>query len=268
MIKLPVLAIVREAYAFLWRQRRVFWALAVPGVIVVAIVGAVLVWIMSTIVSAGGTGGANIDVLRRGPIILVLLIYAVIYGAIAILYSVAWHRAYLLPGQSTTVGGAYRWHMRQTRFFFNYLKIFGTVIPFMLIAGVVIGMITAPLATHWAIAVIQIAYIVVGGWIFARLSMLFPATAVDRHMKYAEGWRLTQGNGWRLLGIIVLVAIPMWVIALPVNFAIAKFAFEAGLFGSPTVSLLRMLIYHFLGFVGIAVGVTALSISYKRLTDV
>jgi hypothetical protein len=40
-MKLPVFAVVRDAYVFVWRERKRFWSLALPGVGIVAISGGV-----------------------------------------------------------------------------------------------------------------------------------------------------------------------------------------------------------------------------------
>jgi hypothetical protein len=273
MIKLPVLAIVREAYAFLWRQRRVFWALAVPGVIVVAIVGAVVVWLEFKQLGYIPVGTVPPGTVAGGwkffSVFLMTLGHSLFYFLVVILYSVAWHRAYLLPGEAVTVGSAYHWRMRQTRFLVNYLKIFVTLVPvFLLFVAllIAIGPIVKATGTVFLALPIQLAYVAVGGYIFARCSLLFPATAIDRHMDFWQGVKLSEGNGWRLLAIIVLVAIPVTVVTLPLNVLIQVFVPKTGLLGTLTGNLVLSLVTDFIAFIGVAVGVTALSISYKYLT--
>jgi hypothetical protein len=183
-----------------------------------------------------------------------------------VLYSVAWHRAFLVPGESVTIGSAYRWRKRQTQFLFAYLKLFGVIVGVVGVVGVVIGITTAAATSEASILIIQLGYALAGGLIFSRLSMLFPATAVDRHMTLKEGWRFTRGNTWRLFGIGLMVAVPIALISVPFNILIGLLAVSTGVGGSLTGNLILTLMYHFLAFVGIAVGVTALSISYRRLT--
>ncbi len=86
-------------------------------------------------------------------------------------------------------------------------------------------------------------------------------------MTLREGWRFSKGNGWRLLWIIVFVALPVGIVTWPINFAVSVLLFETGAISSLTANLLTALIGQFFGFIGIAVGVSALSISYKRLMD-
>ena len=86
-------------------------------------------------------------------------------------------------------------------------------------------------------------------------------------MTLREGWRLSKGNGWRLLWIIVFVALPVGIVTWPINSAVSALLFETGAISSLTANLLTALLGQFFGFIGIAVGVSALSISYKRLMD-
>ena len=105
------------------------------------------------------------------------------------------------------------------------------------------------------------------GWVWARLSMLFPATAADAHMTVREGWQFSRGNGWRLFWIIVIVALPLSIIGWFVDLGLREFGFAIGLSGSLTGNLVFALISQFIAFVGLAVGVSVLSIAYTRIRD-
>jgi hypothetical protein len=42
-------------------------------------------------------------------------------------------------------------------------------------------------------------------WVLARLSLVYPALAVDQKLGFAGAWRLTRGRGLKLLGILVVI---------------------------------------------------------------
>jgi hypothetical protein len=108
----------------------------------------------------------------------------------------------LIPKEAMTKAAAYRWHRRQTRFFFNYVKIFLLFISVLILSPFVISLSVIPIAIVGAGAGVQVAgwitvvaifvsqglIWVVFSWLLGRLSMLFLATAVDNHMSILEAW--------------------------------------------------------------------------------
>lgn len=291
-IRLPVFSTVGEAYGFVWRQRNAFWILAVPAIVVMAISYALHSWAIWVI---GGIGPGSygeygeygdfaVDWAERGGLawfVVINLAMLTVSMTVLVLYSVAWHRHYLTPGEALSARTAWRWRPRQTRFLVNYLKIglllFLLSIPLVFVMAVVSVMTMAispatgqgpdpsvMIGFGLAMNVLLMAVVL---WVFARLSMLFPATAVDNHMSVRTGWRFSRHNGWRLFWIIVLAAVPVWIVSILIGLVFAVSGIRIGLHGSLTAMLLSGLVFQFLGFIGIAAGVSALSISYKRLID-
>ena len=266
-MKLPILPIVREAYGYVWAERRLFWALAIPAVIVLALVSAV----------SGVFGQAALTSGLKTGALMWALAYATLQFGAVVMYSVAWHRAYLLPSDPMTPRAAYRWGQRQVRFLFAYFKLLGVTIPFGIVVGILFSTFFA--APHgpsaggapshigggatwfaWSMAI-------VGIWIYARLSMMFPAAALDAPSTIAMSWRMTKGNGFALFWIIVLVAVPITGISFLITEAIIGLYRATTVGNTLTVNLLISLITIFMTFIGLAVGVSAVSISYKRLID-
>lgn len=46
----------------------------------------------------------------------------------------------------------------------------------------------------------------------ARLSLMLPASAIDQDAAIRRAWEITDGNGWRILGTMIVTAIPLLVI--------------------------------------------------------
>ena len=61
-----------------------------------------------------------------------------VFAIVFCMYSVAWHRLYLVPEEQASAGAAYRWGGRQWRFLFNYVKVFLVMIPPFIVAEIVI----------------------------------------------------------------------------------------------------------------------------------
>lgn len=74
------------------------------------------------------------------------------------------------------------------------------------VAGVSGGENGAMAAVSTAFAGAAVAVIVLV-WVALRLSMAAPMTFVDNQFRLFESWALTKGQGWRLLGVALLVVV-------------------------------------------------------------
>ncbi len=249
--KLPILSTARGAYAFFWRHRRRFFSLAFPAIVVLAILTALVTWFWPL----AGTAGQEIGWGEIGAAVAGLFLW--------VMFAVAWHRRYLVPAEATTVGAALGWQQRHNRFGLAALGISVLVLLGGALAGAV-GSVVAYLVPGGGFGRTMI-YLVSGLafffalYVYARLSLLFPARAVDHGLGFAECFKLTRGNGWRLVAIWVLVIAPFWV---ALSFGLAATVI---LGGGLTGTLIGALFHQGLNFAGIAVGVTALSIVYQAL---
>lgn len=93
-------------------------------------------------------------------------------------------------------------------------------------------------------------------YIFSRLSLLFPATAVDRDVDVDWAWNFSKKSGWRLAVIIVL---------LPLFFALLE-VLQLSLWGKE-LNWVKGIIDALLSLTLLAIQIVALSLSYKHLTD-
>ncbi len=80
----------------------------------------------------------------------------------------------------------------------------------------------------WVEAVLCLALVVVSVWIFLRLSMAFPMTFAEREFRLFESWKLTRGNGWRLLGLAILLVIVAMLIEVVIAAIVGAVAMAAG----------------------------------------
>lgn len=268
MRKLPVFRVIGEAYAFVWRQRSQFWFLAVPAIIIVAIFTAILV---SAISLFGDPADPEFASLFRAEttfselmwLIAAWLAYFLVYASVFIMYSVAWHRVYLTPGSTTLVRDAYGWHQRQTKFFLAYVKVLGLLFLLLFIPIVVAAFFGG--AANTFLNFLAVPTVVGIFWLYARLSILFPAIAVDNNLTIKDVYKFTEKNGWRLFWIVALVTVPVSIISQPIYFGLTLLFGQLAGLGPLTANLLLSLVNTFFGFIAIAVFVSALSISYHRL---
>jgi hypothetical protein len=173
------------------------------------------------------------------------------------LFAVICHRLVLLDPTSEARSMTPRWSYRETRFFLLMIAVWFIGVAVLLIVSTVLmnvpdtwlNSLPGPgRRRSWIsfVAVLPVLYVV------ARLSLIFPATAVDRRVNLLWSWRLTQNNGWRLF---LVVAVLPWAVSQAVD-----------LFHRSDATALETLALALIGSATFAVEVAALSLSYRELT--
>jgi hypothetical protein len=212
MIRVPVFRTILGTYFFIWYQRGEFLLLAIPTIVVIVFLGALGALAVPEIPTGAGRGGEI-----GGLVIALGAILGVLFTAASVMFSVAWHRRYLVPDEPANVHTALRWGRRQTRFLLLAIGLAVLSAGVFLVGGLVgsiLGLfIVMGGGSRLLLFLPVFGLFVLVGLIYARLSLLFPSTAVDHRMSFGECWAFTRGNGWRLFIIIFLVAIPFSLIA-------------------------------------------------------
>ena len=276
MHRVPVFKTVLGAYAFVWQARKDFVSLAIPLVVVLAIVGALFAWLWPPVFPFTPEEFKAAMTNRRGGSTLGLIAFLLVNWVVYVVFAVAWHRRYLVPAEATTVGAALRWRRRQTRFLLLFILVFLIVGLVSLVGSIVIAVIAVfgvfligdvSQFRMWVplIGGVSVVVLLLTMPIYGRLTMWFPSTAVDHRMSLRQCWAFSQGNGWRLGVLILLAALPAIVPVSVINFVSLGIVFDTGLGGSLTAQFILALVQNAIGFIGTAAGVSALSIAYREL---
>ncbi|MFP5409996.1 MAG: hypothetical protein ACLGG6_03385 [Gammaproteobacteria bacterium] len=131
-----------------------------------------------------------------------------------------------------------RWTMRETRFLGWLLVIYVYFALIFALFGLVIGSVTEDpldfIDGGWTAVLAFLLLGLPGAYLGARLSMLLPATAVDKRQGFAWSWALTDGNGLRLVALLWVLPfvypmlIPNWVADNAVLYLAASLVHSAG----------------------------------------
>lgn len=89
-------------------------------------------------------------------------------------------------------------------------------------------------------------------YLFARLCLIFPATAIGRKVNLNWSFKRSKGNGWRL--VLVVFTLP-WIISQIID-----------LLYRVNASILETVVLQFMGWILVIVEISALSLSYIELT--
>ncbi len=126
------------------------------------------------------------------------------------IFGVSWHRLTLLGPSAGAPSVTPAWDRRHSRFLGYALAV--TLIGYAL--SIVIVLSGVLLAVPLGGSAVLVLVVVVGGsivffYMMMRLSFVFPAVAVDEAYRLAHAWTHTRGQGFRLIGLMILTAVPM-----------------------------------------------------------
>lgn len=186
---LPVFSTIKSAANRLWDARKsLFWLLVIAG-----LANGFLDWI-AFVLFENNTGKSFLASAAK------VLVYTVL--------AVRVHR--LVLGAENSAQEFVRWTSRETRFLGWLLVVYCYLVLVFaapaLLMGIVGVMALVPRDGWWMTLVAFLAFLP-AAYLFVRLSVLLPATAIDQRRTIAWAWALTEGNGWRL--VIVLWLVPM-----------------------------------------------------------
>ena len=218
-----------------------------------------------------------------------LLILITILGFLPYtLFGVAWHRLILLgPGVSPPRASP-SWTRRHWRFLGYALVV--TAIGYGLVIGVTLlsvlfaipmgqsGMFTSESPKLFLfIAVVA----VIGGvgfvYLMVRYSFVFPAVAVDESYGLGHAWTHTRGQGFRLIGLMILASLPMVAVAWILGMILSLFMTEgvnmmtgAMTEGFVEENFIPLVIFHAItnvpNYLLLAIMVSTISIAFRTCT--
>ena len=269
--RLPIRDTLLHIFKFLWTARRDLLLMAAIPVVGLTIYQVVMTDLLGVIDPAapvvGGAPATFSDVL------ILYLPSLVLY----IIFAVAWHRRYLMRGETSTVWSALRWDPRKLKFLWHFLliamiagavvavpivtlTIFGVVLNFAAAAAATASEVSPPVDVNTLSSVIGMAAGIMTMIVYLRLSLWLTATAVDAPFSLLESWRLGRGNSLRIFIVACGAEIGLWVFAMILSFAVGSLPT-----GSITMHLIVALIENALAYAVLAAGIAAISVCYERL---
>ena len=240
-VRLDVGKVVLGAFLVPWWHRRAFGrALVIP-----------LIWLVTLALTWYFAG-------EYLPAFSAWLFY-VGYGVLFVVFAVTCHRLVLLDPHSIASRLYPRWSWRETRFILWMVGVWLIATAAFMVFATLLGNVPhlwspqgSPEANEdwfgWALYAAKVPAL----YVFARLCLVFPATAIDKRANLKWAWRLTEGNGWRL---VLVVAVLPWILTQLVN-----------LLYRGNASTVETVILTFVGCALFAVEIAALSLSYRELT--
>lgn len=204
------------------------------------------------------------------------------------LFGVAWHRLTLLGPRVSPPSAAPSWNRRHWRFLGYGFAV--TAIGYGLMIGVslLIALLAIPLGGSdmsmdgSSLPIIFIfAGVGAGGvgflYLMMRYSFVFPAVAVDEAYGLGNTWIHTRGQGFRLMGLMILTSLPMvvvsWILGMILGLFLAggmNMMTAAMMGGFVEENFIALLIFHAItnlpNYLLMAVMVSSISIAFRNCT--
>lgn len=148
------------------------------------------------------------------------------------IFVVRCHRLFLLNESPESIRGALLWDKRNTTFMFtSFALVFGLGVMFIPTI-----MFASPIGKHFVFRDDSFMYLVYltsipFGYMFSRLSLVFPAIAVDEQNDFQRAWLISKGNGWKLFFLISIIPLTTSFIIEAINNEEILFNFVTALLG-------------------------------------
>ena len=272
-MKLAVISTILAAFKFCWLHRTQFYFLALPAIVILAILSTlVTTFLPDTSQHAFGFKLFGEHIVNSKEALsysydgspwrsLADLFLFFLMAGFFPLYSVAWHRFFLVPKADLNILDCYLWQGRHSLFLWSNIKIFLLIIP---IGGLALLLTLASVVFAPIVGITMIFFVSV---CYARFSMWLPAAALDKKMTLQEAFVLTKGNGGRLAAILILTGIVAGILDGMTTSLIAYASISLSAVGVLTQNLLTNFALYLIMYAGMAVGITALSMGYQKLTE-
>ncbi len=198
------------------------------------------------------------------------------------IFGIAWHRVTLLGPAAGAPPLVPAWRQRHWRFL-GYLAAvtligYGVTVMVFSIAFSVVPPAVQPGAevTPRAWSVVLVAGTLILAYVMMRLSFVFPAVAVDEAYRLKHSWTHTKGQGLRLLGALILTAIPILTLVGVVSALFGDFPFadpaapeagmEAVIAENPVAIFVSPVVMMVLNYLLMALVVSVISIAFRTCT--
>ena len=183
------------------------------------------------------------------------IIYELLHATIFTLLAVTCHRLVLLGRESVPKFGILSLSMREVRFF-SWI-ILGVICGYLIMNATKMVAFLIFKSDNWFF-VLQVIFIPLWLYIYSRLSVVLPATAIDKKADLAWAWNITKTNGVRLMIISAVIMLSVLLVSVMAVGTVIYFIFNKGALFNLSLS--------FSGYLAVIVDIIALSFAYKYLT--
>jgi hypothetical protein len=176
---------------------------------------------------------------------LILVVGFLVFGSI---FAVRWHRFVLLGETSADLSLPPGW----AAFVFTGVKL-----GLMALAGYIVLILIALLPPHVLTGLLLLIGVIAMGFLALRVSLAFPAAAIDQPIEFRTAWDMLEGNYWQLLVCVLACLLPFGVVRAIIGYI--------GLGSHLVIWIILQAVSLAVAFAGIAVLAALLSDVYRGI---
>lgn len=225
---LPVMDLLKEAVSLLMLKKQQVMRMFMPAMLILALVDSL-----------------SSELVDRGAAQAIFMLVSVILG---VLFATAAHRFTLLPEEQWHRNALHAWGRDELRYLVRAI-IIGVAAAVLFFMIMLVTMAVAGPEQAWVGAVVASLPVL---YVWARLSVTLPEIALGQHTDLKRAWALSDGNGSRLVLIVIVIPVLMMT---PV---FALYAAE---------NWLLNYVAAFGGYITSLISLVMLSVSYRFLTE-
>jgi len=235
--ELPVADIVKEALELLWQKRADVIRMFLPAIVILAAVD----WASQYFFPQN----PDAEVAVFHPEQLLFMLASLI---LSVLLATACHRFTLLPKEQWNASAIHAFGRQEFRYLLRAIQI-GVICAVVFFA---VLMLVMTLVGEERAMVAAAAAVMLMLYVWSRLSITLPEVALGQITPLSRSWKLSQGNGSRLVVVVwlvpVVMALPFWLAFLVEDrFGITSYLAAFGIYLTTLVSLVMLsLSYRFL----------------------
>ena len=215
--RLPVWAVVRRSYSYVWEHRTLF---GVPLLLVFLIQLVERVYIQQTMFAGGST---QIALLEQSSLVTLNLVAL----AFSMSVVVGTHRTVLLDDVRSGFGFL-RWDRHLLSYFGTSLILGFTLIFVGVLIAIVLLSVFGVRAFFPAVAVVALVVVALA----LRLMLALPAAALGDDDRLRFSWKATEGNWLRLAAAAILTMLPLMIAEAVTVFMLVSLA-ETAMHSTP-----------------------------------
>ena len=193
MYKLPILEIIKHTFSIFEKNKfSILRALIIPYLMMTA-----LIYIEPYLV-------AKVTTLIT---FIIGFVFALLEHFIASLFIISCHRLILLGSSSIPKYGLIIPKKREIRFWGWTVALYILIMIFIAFFGILSSFALIMLIPPF---ILPLLGYILGTYLFARYILIFPAVALDHRPTLDWAWKQTNGNGFRILILLAMTALPIY----------------------------------------------------------
>lgn len=240
--ELPVLDLLKEAIHLLWNKRQVVFAMFLPVIAILALLDLISTHYFTPDLGALEQGLELGDSLAFGGTQLIFMLVSLL---LSVLMATACHRFTLLPPSQWERNALHGFRTGEWRYLSRSV-VLGLLCGLLLFIGLLIAFMVPDGVMPLVVFAVAVGVV----YTFSRLAITLPEIALGVFSPLSRAWQLSQGNGGRLMLVMIVVPVALclpFLLLFVLDSTLINYVATMGIYIATLIAIvLQSLSYRFL----------------------